>query len=255
MEEPSEERNLAHMKQVSPLLSVQILVLALPSEEVESKRDKPDAQADGATPVDDRCTQEVVFRLGIAPPTHAKSEMHERPVEGFGRQNVLLVRIGYERIVRVHHRDVEMPEISEERALVESRLAYGKAVVPVRLDVPVGMHIVRVILFVTRDLHLLEAPLGEGGGGGTEVATKDLVTEAETRGESVDALHLLTASLLEVVDDLHDPVIVRVAEGRITVTGNFVVLLCHKGRNVMGVQVPGGRDVAEADDVIVLEIP
>ena len=42
------------------------------------------------------------------------AEVEERPIERFGGEDIFFVRVGDERVVGGHHRDVEVPEVVQE---------------------------------------------------------------------------------------------------------------------------------------------
>ena len=75
-----------------------------------------------------------------------------------------------------------------------------------RLDVPVGVDVLRVVFLVAADLDLLETPLGQDGVRSAEVAAGRPVAETETGRERVDAVVLVLRAAVDVVDDLDDPV-------------------------------------------------
>ena len=89
-------------------------VFPLLSEQEKPEEKYRDEQADSRSHPDQRCTDEVVFELGISPTTHAEPKMLEWPIERGGRQDVELVWVGNQSIVRRPHSNVEMPEIAEE---------------------------------------------------------------------------------------------------------------------------------------------
>ena len=85
-------------------------ILAL-AELCEERKDETRATA----PPDDGRAEEVVLRLIVAPAAHAKAKSEEGPVGWLRSEDVVLVRVRDESVVRCHHRDVEMPEVAEER--------------------------------------------------------------------------------------------------------------------------------------------
>ena len=115
VETPAEERDLANIEHMIPLPRIHVLVLPLGPEQVHSKRRNSNSQTDSAAPPDNWCTEEVILDLSIAPSTHPQSEVQEGPVKRLRSQDVFLVRIGDESVVRSHHRYVEMPPITKER--------------------------------------------------------------------------------------------------------------------------------------------
>lgn len=100
-------------------------VFPLHPHQVDTKRNHRGDETASAAPPDDWRSEQVVLSLCIAPSAHAQPQAHERPVERLGREDILLVRIRDEGVVRRHHRNVEMPEVAQERRLVELRVAGG----------------------------------------------------------------------------------------------------------------------------------
>ena len=69
-------------------------VFPLLPKQVKPEEKYRNEQADSRSYPDQRCTDEVVFELVIAPTTHAESEVLEWPIERRGRQDVELVWVG-----------------------------------------------------------------------------------------------------------------------------------------------------------------
>jgi len=99
MEEPSKERNLPNVQEVIPFARFHINVFPLLPKQGKAEEKYPDEQADSGSHPDQRCTDEVVFELVIAPTTHAESEVLERPIERLGRQDIELVWVRNQSIV------------------------------------------------------------------------------------------------------------------------------------------------------------
>lgn len=123
MECPSGESNLEHIKPILPLSWSPILILPLHSHEVESQSEDPDNHADGTAPPDNRRTDQIILDLVVCPSTHSQSEVEEGPIGWRRGENVFLVRVGHQSIVRSHHGNVKMPEILPEGGLVEFDIA------------------------------------------------------------------------------------------------------------------------------------
>ena len=70
----------------------------------------------------------------------------------------------------------------------------------------------------------------------------------------MDPIKLMPAAAEEIVNDFDDPVVVRVADGRVAVARHFVVQLGDGRRDRMRVQVAAGRGVDEPDRVAVAEV-
>ena len=66
-------------------------------------------------------------------------------------------------------------------------------------------------------------------------------------------MHLRDFPLLRVIDNLHNPIIVVIPDTRVPVTRYLVVQLRHGRGDGVRVQVTASWDVAETDNVAVLE--
>jgi uncharacterized membrane protein (UPF0136 family) len=122
----------------------------------------------------------------------------------------------------------------------------------VALNVPVRVHILRVVFLLAGDLNLFETPLRQIDVGSAEVASKDLVLEPEPGSQRVDPVNLV--STLDVIDHLDHPVILFISNGSVSITGHFVGRLCYWCRDGMRVEVTGGRCVLEANYITILEV-
>ena len=96
------------------------------------------------------------------------------------------------------------------------------------LDVPEGMDVRRVVLLLAADLDLLETPLREHSVRRAEITARGPVAEAQAGRERVDAFVLVLGATVDVIDDLDDPVVLVVADGRVTVARHFVVELGNR---------------------------
>ena len=91
------------------------------------------------------------------------------------------------------------------------------------LNVPVGVDVTSVVFLITTNFNLLETPLGKDRIGCTEVAPKNLMAEPKSGGQGMDRIDLVLASTLDVVDDFHNPVVVVITDGQVSVTRHLVV--------------------------------
>lgn len=92
-----------------------INVFPLLPEQVQPEKKYTDEQAYGRSRPDQWRANEVVLYLIIGPTTHAKSEVLERPIERRGSQNIELVWVRNQSVVRRPHGNIEVPEVPEER--------------------------------------------------------------------------------------------------------------------------------------------
>lgn len=123
MQGPTKERDLAYIQKVFPFSWLHVDVPPLHAEHVHPKREHAKHEADGGAPPDDGRADEIVLGLLVAPAAHAQAEPHQRPIRRLGREDVLFVRVRDERVVRRHHRDVQMPKVAQEWRAVELDLA------------------------------------------------------------------------------------------------------------------------------------
>lgn len=114
------------------------------------------------------------------------------------------------------------------------------------------MLIGRVVRLVARDLDLLESPLRQDGVRGAKVAARVKMPEPHPRRQRVDPIHLAPRSPQQIVDDLDDPIIVRVPDRRVPVRADLVVELGDGSGDAVRVEVPAGRRVDDAHLVAVL---
>ena len=237
-----------------PLPRLHVDVLPLLAHNIHARGERAHNQTNRAAPPDDGRADEVELELLVAPAAHAQPDAEEGPVGRLGREDVLLVGVRHERVVRGGHRDVEVPEVAEERRAVELHLARGQALVPVRLDVPVRVDVARVVLLVARHLDLLEAPLRQHRVRRAQVASGGLMPKPEARGQGVDPLVLVLGAAVDVIDNLNHPVVLVVADCGVAIARHFVVELRHRRRDRVRVQVTGGRGVLKTNRVAVLEV-
>jgi len=115
MEEPSKKCNLSNVEEVIPFTRFHVNVFPLLPEQVKPEKKHADEQAYGGSRPDQRRANEVVFDLIIGPTAHAEPEVLERPIEWCGSQNIELVWVRNQSVVRCPHGNIEVPEVPEER--------------------------------------------------------------------------------------------------------------------------------------------
>lgn len=123
--------------------------------------------------------------------------------------------------------------------------------VPVRLDVPMGVDIARPVLLDTSGLNLLETPLRQVDVASTEVAVKLGVLQAERSNQRP---HLGVVSGRSIIDNLDLPVVLGVPNSEVTVTGNFPVSLGDRSGDLVRVEVAAGLSVDETDDIAISDV-
>src|SRR5699024_4320811 len=93
-----------------------------------------------------------------------------------------------------------------------------KAIIDVVFNVPPGLFIPLRSLGVTGNFTLSEAPWWEIVAFTSEIAAEHLVLESKCSGKWVNSSLVFTA---RVLDNFHNPVILFVANGDVTITRNF----------------------------------
>lgn len=114
VQEPSRERVQARVVDVVNVRVAELLVAALPADHVPDDDEGEDAQGCGAAPVDERVAEEEVLDGVLVPGAHAEADVENGPLPPLGGKVILLIGIGDESVVRGHHGDVEVDEVSEE---------------------------------------------------------------------------------------------------------------------------------------------
>jgi hypothetical protein len=116
--------------------------------------------------------------------------------------------------------------------------------VPVSLDVPVGVRVTGVVLLRAGNFDLLETPLRQVLVTSTEVAAKSLVLKTESSSKGSDSAAIARCG---VTHNLNLPVILVVANSNVAVARNLLIRLGHRGGNIVGVKVTAGLGVDETD--------
>ena len=106
-----------------PLL--ELVIPALPANEVPSDQSSESEQARGAAPVDQRVAEEEVFDDVVVPAAHAEADVEDRPLPEVGGEVILFIWVGDEGVVGGHHGDVEVHKVTEEGGFVGTGVAGG----------------------------------------------------------------------------------------------------------------------------------
>jgi hypothetical protein len=93
-------------KYLNPRTRFHIDVPPLHSKHVCAERKHANNQAGRGAPPDGGRADQVILALHVYPGAHAQAEPHEWPVCRRGREDVFLVWVRYERVVRGHHCNV-----------------------------------------------------------------------------------------------------------------------------------------------------
>lgn len=91
-----------------------IHIFPLLPEQVKPEKKYADKQTDGGSRPDQGCTDEIVLDLIVAPTAHAKPKVLERPIEWCGSQNIKLVWVRNQSVIRCPHSNIEVPEVTQE---------------------------------------------------------------------------------------------------------------------------------------------
>lgn len=122
--------------------------------------------------------------------------------------------------------------------------------VDVRLNVPVSVLVAGLVVLGAGHLNLLEAPLGKVDVAGAQVASQNLMLQAEGRGERAD---LAAVARRGVADDLNLPVVLLVSDRQVAIAGDFLVRLGDRGADLVRVKVTAGLHVNQADRLAVTD--
>jgi hypothetical protein len=248
VQEPSSQRIQGCVVNVVDFLLREVVNTSLPSKDVPNDDQASNTKRGSRTPVDEWVAEKEVLDDVIAPTAHSKTNMEERPLPPLGSKVILLVRIGNQSVVGGHHGDVQVNKVVEERRLVNTSLGRGELIVPVSLNIPVGVGVARVVLLGASNLDLLETPLRQVHVAGSEITAKNLMLETESGGESSD---LATVTRGRVANNLDLPVVLFVTNSQVTVAGNLLVASCDGSSNVVGVQVAPGLSMDKSNNRVV----
>lgn len=85
------------------------------------------------------------------------------------------------------------------------------------------MRVTRIVFRNAADFYLFETPFRQDSVGGGQITSEHLVSEPQSGRKRMHAGDMGSAALNKIVHDLNHPVIMYVSDGRITVTGNFMI--------------------------------
>lgn len=129
------------------------------------------------------------------------------------------------------------------------------ALIGVRLDVPVSVHIARLVLLDAGRFDLLEAPLRQVDISGSQVAAQYGVPESESGRQGTNFGAVAGRS---VVHHLNLPVVLVVSDGDVSITRDLVVRLRNGCGDGVGVQIPTSLSMDKTDSIAIadeLQIP
>ena len=198
-----------------------------------------------------RSGDEMNIRTVIVPAAHAETDIEDGPLPKFGCEVVLLVRIRDKRIVGCHHGNVQVDKITEKGRLVSTGITRGEFLVPVALNVPMGIRVSWVVVLGASHFDLLETPLWQVHVACPEIATKIAVFESEgcRQGSKFGPV-----SRCRIGNDLNNPVIFGVTNCGVAVTGNFPIGLGDGRSDAMGMKVAAGLCMDHAKYIAITNI-
>lgn len=111
-------------------------------------------------------------------------------------------------------------------------------------DVPVSIGVAGVVLLSAGDLNLLETPLRKIAIAGSQIATEAGVLQSECRCQSAN-LAAVTRSC--IADNLNLPMVLIITNSQVAIGRDFIVLLPHRGSDLVGVEVSTSLRMEESD--------
>jgi hypothetical protein len=120
--------------------------------------------------------------------------------------------------------------------------------VDVRLNVPVGVGIARVVFLGAGHLDLLETPLRQVDVAGAQIAAHRRVLQTEARGQGAD---LAPVAGRGVADNLNLPVVLIVTDSSVAVARNLPLRLGDGRGDLVRMQVAAGLGVEQTDGLAI----
>jgi hypothetical protein len=102
---------------------LKLIIATLPSNEIPGNQEGDDAERGRGAPVDKRVAEEEVLDNRVIPSAHAKANFKNWPLPELGGQIILLVRVWYKRVIRSHHRNIQVDEVLEEGRFIRSSVS------------------------------------------------------------------------------------------------------------------------------------
>lgn len=190
--------------------------------------------------------------------------MEEGPLPPLRGKVILLVWIGNKGVIRGHHSNIEVDEVLEEGRLVGSWITRGNcmtlaqpspkdlieltSIVPMALNVPVGIDIARLVLLHAGCLNLLETPLRQVDIASTEIASEILVFQSECSRERAN---FGVISRRRITHNFNHPVILGVADSGVTVARNFPICLRDRSGDLVRVEIAAGLGVDKPNGIAI----
>jgi hypothetical protein len=156
--------------------------------------------------------------------------MEKRPLPERRSKIILLIRVRDKRVVGSHHSHVEMDEVLPEWRLVIARITSRQSLVDVAFNVPMSVHIARVVCLDTGSLNLLETPLRKVDVTGAKVTSKIYVLQSDGGGKSSKSRAIVRSS---VTDNLDFPVILGVSNAGVAITRDLPIGFRNRGSDLV----------------------
>ncbi|KAG7838269.1 hypothetical protein KL943_000345 [Ogataea angusta] len=264
VQQPASKRNQAADRELPELVRRNGQLLSLPQQQQPHRQQHKPAQTRRGKPRRERVAQQVVLGHVGPPRAHAQPHERKRPLPPERRDLVVFVHVGHERVVRRKHAVLHHEEVHQKpRIRVHVVALDDQTVVLVHLDVPQRRSVERQLCVrPAHHLALLEPPRRVRLARRGEVAAQHLVAQLERRGERMHRVVKIWAvfggsvtfiSRVQLLDDLHDPVVLRVADSLVAVPAHLpepVGDVCVDG---VRVEVGPGELVLQSDGVSVLD--
>ncbi len=123
MEEPADDGIEAGIVDMVDVVRFEIVVAALPADEVPQREAGEEGEGGGRGPVDERVAEQEVFDDVVVPAAHAEADVEDGPLPEVRGQVVLFVRVRDQGVVGRHHGHVEVQEVADEGRFVGSGVA------------------------------------------------------------------------------------------------------------------------------------
>jgi hypothetical protein len=125
VQDPADDGVETRVVDVVDVGRLELVVAALPADEVPDHEEAEGAQGGGGAPVDEGVAEEEVLDDVVVPATHTETNVQDWPLPELRGEVILLVRIRDQSVVGGHHRNIQMDEILEERRFVRSSISGG----------------------------------------------------------------------------------------------------------------------------------
>ena len=90
----------------------ELVVSALPADEIPCHHRAKDTKGEGAAPIDNGVAEEEVLDDVVIPAAHAKADVQDRPLPELGSKVILFIRIRHQSVVGRHHGHVEVHKVA-----------------------------------------------------------------------------------------------------------------------------------------------